>query len=316
MIDFSAVTASLKTDTGQVRGHNEDFVGSWEPQTEEERVAHGWLYIVADGVGGADAGEIASQQATEQTIRYYLESDADNVSDRLRQAVQAANDNLRQLTGDRARITNMATTLVAAVIQDDHATFVNVGDSRGYYLHDGMLRQITKDQSLVAQLVEEGAITAEEAINHPRRNVILSSLGPTREPKIELFSVEITDGDMILLCSDGLTRHVTDEEIAEIITSEMPNDAAQHLIEMANERGGTDNISVAVVRLGESGESAESSLPGIETTTTAPRVIATLAEDLSAQHKPTNAFGLWTYTLFLGLIEAILIFIVWYLLRV
>lgn len=299
------VTAALHTDVGLVRGHNEDFYGCWEPRTAAEEAAVGWVYVVADGVGGAAAGEIASQHATEEMLRHFAASAEPDEPERLRQAVQHANDAVRRLAGDGiGRGGYMATTLVAAVVRPQRALLVNVGDSRGYHLHNGALRQVTKDQSLVAQLLEEGAITPEEAVNHPRRNVILSSLGPTREPRIDLFEVAIAPGDQLLLCSDGLTRHLDDGEIAAIMQRAAPADAAQTLVELANARGGSDNITVAVIQIGPRAETPDT--PTAEPTA-GPRVIASA---------PRHAPGLWFYTILLALIEAALIIAVWYWLRV
>lgn len=311
MTQFQAVTASLRTDTGQVRSQNEDFVGSWEPANEAERTETGWLYIVADGVGGAEAGDVASQLATEQTITHFLESDETDSAERLRTAIQRANDDLRQVAAMRGRGGYMATTMCAAFIQSGHVLLANVGDSRGYHLHNGngSLEQVTNDHSLVAQLVEQGVITEEEAATHPRRNVILSSLGPTRDPQIDIFDVKAEQGDTLVLCSDGLTRHVDDAEIAQIVGAESPETASQILIDLANERGGSDNISVALLHLGDL-------IAEHEVEQKRPRIISTLSQDLVLHREPTNGAGLWTYTIFLSVVEAMLILVLYYLLRV
>lgn len=301
---IEAVTASLRTDTGIVRERNEDFVGSWEPTTPEEKAKYGWLYIVADGVGGADAGDIASQHATEQTIRYFVAEEDGDIAERLRRSVLAANDDLRQLASQRNRSSYMATTIVAAAIQDNHLTFANVGDSRGYHMRNGTFKQITKDQSLVAQLLEEGAITEEEAANHPRRNVILSSLGPTREPRIDLFDVVLDKGDVVLMCSDGLNRHVSDDEIATIIRTESPDVSTRMLIDLARQRGGSDNISVAVLSVDDEVERHNA------------RVVPNMSQELVLTSNSTSSSSLWAYALVLCLVEVILIFIVWYLLKI
>lgn len=301
MPKIDKVTASLRTDVGQVRGHNEDFVGSWEPSTDSERDGLGWLYIVADGVGGAEAGDVASQLATEQTISHYIDGVGDDSAERLRLAIENANDDLRQLAMQRGQGGYMATTMCAAVIQNGTVTIANVGDSRGYFLRNGEMTQITRDHSLVAQLVAEGAITAEEAITHPRRNVILSSLGPSREPQIDLFNVEVADGDRLLLCSDGLNRHVTDGEIAEIVYEKTPEEATEILVNLANERGGSDNISVAIVQFG-TGEALSSM--------TARPVVAMHANSEQTT-EPTITPSLWLYTALLAVIEAALILAVY-----
>ena len=214
MTPFERINVSQRTDVGRVRSHNEDYVGSWEPSSAEELIEHGWLYIVADGVGGAEAGEVASRYATEQIITHFLQSKTDSDEDRLRAAIQAANDDVRALAAERMNGGYMATTIVVAHFRDENVLLANVGDSRGYHWRDGILQQVTKDQSLVAKLVEEGAITEEEARVHPRRNVILSSLGSSREPQIDLYHTELNAGDKLLMCSDGLSGLVSDFEMA------------------------------------------------------------------------------------------------------
>ena len=305
MPKIDKVTASLRTHTGQVRGHNEDFVASWEPSTDSERVDLGWLYIVADGVGGAEAGDVASQMATEQTITHYVDSETTDSAERLRTAIRAANEELRQLASERGQGGYMATTMCAALVQDDSVVIANVGDSRGYFLRDGELTQITRDHSLVAQLVAEGAITPEEAITHPRRNVILSSLGPSRDPQIDLFNVDIENGDRLLLCSDGLNRHVSDQEIAEIAQEAPPAEATETLVNLANERGGSDNISVAIVHLGVDDATEASQKP-----------VVAMPNESEQTSGSTITTGLWLYTALLALIEAALILAVYMWLRV
>ena len=245
------LSAAWRTDPGLVRGHNEDFVAVYEPQTPDDHLLHGSLYIVADGVGGADAGEVASQYASERAQYHYLQSSNEQGwGHRLIEAMQAANTDLRRLAAEREDSRRMATTMVAAVIQDARAYIGNVGDSRAYLLRGGSLVQVTRDQSLVARLVEEGALTPEEAVKYPYKNVILYSIGSEKRPPIDLFEVDLEPGDLLLLCSDGLTRHVDDGEIAAILLDEPPQSAAESLVRLARERGGEDNITVALVQHG------------------------------------------------------------------
>jgi len=311
MSNIGQITAILRTDTGRVRGHNEDFVSYWEPPNREAEKDNGWLYIVADGVGGADAGEVASELTTKHTINHYLEhADEENWGVRLLNAMQAANSELRQYVLDRNDNSRMATTMVAAVLQENHAYIANVGDSRGYLWRNGRIQQITKDQSLVAKLVEEGAITEEEASFHPRRNVILYSLGSERSPKIDLFEQTLETGDILFLCSDGLTRHVTDAEIALTLNEEDPEQAATSLIHKANERGGEDNISVAVIRF-----EAETAVSAKKDTIRQTRPLI-VSNNASANELVLDRPLLWMYTVALGLVQTLLIFLVWFLLRV
>jgi PPM family protein phosphatase len=310
MSKIGQIEASLRTDQGLIRGHNEDFISWWEPSTADEAAKNGWLYVVADGVGGADAGEVASQYASERTINRFLENnDTAHWGERLLQAMQGANEDLRQMVMERNDNKRMATTMVAAVIQNGTAFVANVGDSRGYLWHGGEFHQITKDQSLVAKLVEEGAITESEAANHPHKNVILYSIGSERIAKIDLFELPLTPGDILLLCSDGLTRHVADTEISDLIQQQSPAQATQTLIELANERGGQDNISVAVIRYGAAREKRPVLPQQTVVTATAP-----------LDQRKTEAAGgrsfLWMYTILLSMVQTMLIILVWLLLRV
>ena len=299
MSKLGLIDAHLQTDTGRIRDHNEDFVDCREPTSVEDETKNGWLYIVADGVGGADAGEVASKYASEQVIEHYLaHNDESNWGRRLLNAMQEANTDLRQFVANRNDNSRMATTMVAAVIDDEHVFIGNVGDSRGYHwCRDGLI-QITRDQSLVAKLLEEGAITEEEALKHPRKNVILYSLGSERLPKIDLFELSWQPGDILVLCSDGLTKHVSDEEMSAIIGRETPQAAANELIQLANHRGGEDNISVVLIRY--AAQAAGRVISQAATTTTS----------------GTGRLLLWLYTIVLSLVQSFLILLVWLLLRV
>lgn len=306
MSKIGQIDAYLRTDTGRVRDHNEDFVHAWEPQTPEDEKKHGWVYLVADGVGGADAGEVASEYASERTMAHYLAAvEQPDWGQRLLDAMQSANKDLRQLVIDEYDNSRMATTMVAAVIQDNHAFIGNVGDSRGYLWRSGQLQQITKDQSLVAKLVEEGAITAEEAENHPRKNVILYSLGSENVPKIDLFRLILEAQDILLLCSDGLTKHVPNDELSDIVATNTAADATDILVKLANERGGEDNISVAIIRHQPTG------------TAVANKNTKKIGQENSTL--PVNnsqRLLLWLFTIGLSIAQSFLIFLVWLILRV
>lgn len=287
------INAASATDVGQIRGHNEDFLLNWEPSTTAEAAEHGWLYIVADGVGGADAGEVASQFASEHVQEQYLAmSENREWNGRILDAMHAANTNLRQMVAERNDSSRMATTMVALIIHDDIATIANVGDSRAYHWRNGRFEQVTKDQTLVAKLVEEGAITAQEAINHPRGNVILYSIGSEKHPKIDTYERHLLAGDMFLLCSDGLTKHIADEEMREAIEQQSPDLAAQSLIDLANRRGGEDNITVTIVRYGDS--------PYLQS-----KAII-ISSDEESEAIGDGRIGLWLFTIFLTFIMVFL----------
>ncbi len=305
MAIFGQIQAHLRTDTGLVREHNEDFVAFREPANEDDAQQNGWIYLVADGVGGADAGEIASRFASEQMIAHFLENaDETDMGRRLLDAMQAANADLRRLVAERNNNSRMATTMVAAVIHKNQVYIGNVGDSRGYHWRNGLLQQITKDQSLVAKLVEEGAITEAEAELHPRKNVILYSLGSERQPKIDLFVLELLAGDILLLCSDGLTRHLSDSEIGEVINQATPEVTSETLVQTARQRGGEDNISAVIIHFSRDTTTAQA-----QTTKTR----AAITRPLSSR---ANRSFLWLTTGFLALVMVFLIVLVWLVLRV
>jgi protein phosphatase len=295
------ITASLRTDIGQIRDHNEDFFIFQEPANDTEASRNGWLYIVADGVGGADAGEVASRFASEQTLAHYLQNDTqENPGQRLVDAMQSANTDLRRMVAERNNNSRMATTMVGVVITGGKACIANVGDSRCYLWRKGSLEQVTKDQSLVAKLLEEGAITPEEAENHPRRNVILYSLGSERSPKIDLYERFLEPDDRLLLCSDGLTRHVTDKELALYLADDALDEATQSLVNLANNRGGQDNITAVILHF--HGDGVQKSVSPQSDNGAATAVIP----------KPQPAQkSLWGFTIFLTIIQICLIIVLW-----
>jgi PPM family protein phosphatase len=315
MARVGQIAAALRTDQGQIRDHNEDFVAFWEPGNAEEEAENGRLYIVADGVGGAEAGEVASRYAAEQTVHHFLAGKQErDWGKRLGAAMQAANLELRRMVADLGN-GRMATTMVAAVVHNQNqATVANVGDSRAYLLRDGRLQQITRDQSLVARLVEEGAITAEEAVHHPRKNVILHSLGSENAPPIDIFHLFLEQEDVLLLCSDGLTRHLSDEEIATISQTKPPDDATEEMVRLANERGGEDNISVVVLRFGLAQAKANAAEVAVSQAT-----VPSAQKIRRTKRAPQRAQGrvfLWFYTVLLCLLQSAAIFVIWLVLRI
>jgi protein phosphatase len=320
MMQPAFVRAAMRTDPGLVRDHNEDFVTRREPLDAADEERNGWLYIVADGVGGADAGEVASQYASERTIYHYLAgSNQPQWGQRLLDAMQAANTDLRQLAAERNDNRRMATTMVTAAIYQDRLYLCNVGDSRGYLWRDATLQQLTKDQSLVARLVEEGAITAEEAASHPHKNVILYSIGSEKRPPIDLFEHELQAKDKIILCSDGLTRHVEDGEIGPIIERNDLDTAADVLVRLARERGGEDNISVAIIEYGvqaEPGTVIEATRREAAPYSVAQAPVAQAPVARPARQAATVATerrpNLLPFTLFLAFVMVVLIYLIWF----
>ena len=239
------------TDLGRERDHNEDCFGSFEPEALELVTERGRLYLVADGMGGHQAGDVAAQYAVEQVLFTYYDDPWASPSENLEQAIHKANADLYQEAQVTPSRRGMGTTMVAAVIRSDELTVANVGDSRVYLVRDGQIRQISRDHSWVAERVTEGFLSPEQARNHPQRNIITRSVGNDDHVEVDLFHERIEPGHVILLCTDGLSGMVGDEEMATVVTHSAPRSAAEELVQMANERGGPDNITVTVIKVQE-----------------------------------------------------------------
>lgn len=235
------------TDVGRARPHNEDYVDSYIPPDRRQLERKGALYLLADGMGGHQAGEVASQGAVELVIGQYYSDTTHDIGTSLVRAFRAAN----QLIYDQAQAdpskAGMGTTLVAAVILGRQVYLANVGDSRAYLVNKGGITQISEDHSWVEEQVRAGLLTQEQASRHPQRNLLTRALGTKPDVKVDLFEGELGEGDMLLLCSDGLTGRVEDREIAAMVTEHSPEEAARLLVALANERGGNDNITVLLV---------------------------------------------------------------------
>lgn len=246
-----AIDIGLATDTGRRRSHNEDAAEYFEPDEPELLASRGRLYIVADGMGGGAAGEVASRYAASKILHsYYSPSSEGGPEDRLEAAIQQANADIYEHTLSTPTRRTMGTTVVAALVQGERLLVANVGDSRAYLVRGSTITQLTRDHSLVAALVENGAISPEEGKTHPQRNVILRSVGADQTVHVDISSHALAPGDSIVLCTDGLTRHVEDPEILETVESTRPGTAAHRLVGLANSRGGSDNITVFVLRVG------------------------------------------------------------------
>ena len=235
-------TASL-TDVGMRRASNQDAFGGLVAASGAR------LLIVADGMGGHAGGATASRVAIE-TIEEVVGRSTDAPETVLRMALEAANRRVHEEAQKDASLSGMGTTGVALLFQPDGSAWVaHVGDSRAYRLRDGSLEQLTPDHSLVAELERRGMITAEEAQVHPRRNEVLRSIGVEPEVDVDVAQVDARPGDQYLLCSDGLSGVVRDEEIAAELLRAPPEVAARRLVDAANERGGPDNITVQIARV-------------------------------------------------------------------
>ena len=228
------------TDVGKVRSSNEDAYGV--------DLDHG-VFIVADGMGGHQAGEVASQQAVESVLESLRNREPDeSAADAMRRAVADANTQIAAAAQKDRNLKGMGTTVVGAIVEPNRFTVAHVGDSRAYLVRDSAIKQLTEDHSMVAELVKAGVITPEAAETHPYRSAISRSLGQFKEVETDTIEMEFASGDLLLLCTDGLTRFAKAEEILErILANDDPQDAAQALIDLANERGGRDNITAILI---------------------------------------------------------------------
>lgn len=232
------------TDSGRVRSHNEDSV------TIVKNAASEHLMIVADGMGGHRAGEIASSMVvTEIGSKFKALSTIGTKVDAvnwLKENVQEVNANIIKYSEEHPESMGLGTTCVMALLTKSFLLFVNIGDSSGFVFKNGKLKKITKDHTLVNFLVETGDLSEMEAVNHPKKNVLMKALGAADQCEIDIFEVEV-DVDAIMLCSDGLTNMLTKEQIEKVLTEDdiSVEDKLIKLIKKCNVRGGTDNISIA-----------------------------------------------------------------------
>ncbi|HEX4807157.1 MAG TPA: Stp1/IreP family PP2C-type Ser/Thr phosphatase [Conexibacter sp.] len=244
-----------KSDTGRQRRANEDSFFARAP-----------LFVVADGMGGAQAGEVASRLAAEAFAAGL--PDEGTPEQRLETRVREANRRIHEVSqGDRA-LNGMGTTITAAYLDGDELSLAHVGDSRAYLLRDGELTRLTRDHTLVEELVRRGELTEREAAEHPQRSIITRALGPEPDIDIDLHTHRVHAGDVLLLCSDGLTGMIGEDEVEEILgRAPSLRDAGRALVDAANEAGGRDNITVVLFRIEEVGKGTQAAAPTAETGT-------------------------------------------------
>jgi len=241
------------TDTGRQRRANEDSLLARAP-----------LFVVADGMGGAQAGEVASRIAVESFEPGLPETSHPELE--LAALARSANARIHELSHANAEQAGMGTTLTAVYVGEQEVAIAHVGDSRAYCLRDGQLLRLTDDHSLVDELIRQGRLTPEEAIEHPQRSVITRALGPEGAVEVDTRSFRARAGDVYLLCSDGLTTMISEQEIAAVLRAHAPlHDAGEELIAAANRAGGRDNITVVLIRLEDVQPGGE--LPSAQDTT-------------------------------------------------
>jgi PPM family protein phosphatase len=241
---LQVVEQAFRTDTGRQRQANEDSFFT-SPS----------LFAVADGMGGAQAGEVASRIAAEAFEP--AERGGESAEAYLRSIAEDANRQIHTIAQRDSTRSGMGTTLTAALVEGDDVSIAHVGDSRAYVYRDGELKMLTSDHSLVEELRRQGRLTDEQAEDHPQRSIITRALGPEEAVDVDTLTFSARPGDLFLLCSDGLTTMVKDARIAQILTeAETLDDAVDQLVREANEAGGRDNITAVAFRLGEAEEAA------------------------------------------------------------
>jgi protein phosphatase len=255
-----AIHSFHRSDRGQKRANNEDAVGAFEPKDARQLRQSGRLYVVADGLGGHQLGEQASRLVVDSLLKVYYEAPEIPPEKRLRDIIQQVHQRLIAARRNMASGDKMATTVVAAVVRNDTLQVAHVGDSRAYLLREGELHQITRDHSFVGEMVRAGAITEREAMQSPYRNRLTRSIGGS-DGALEVDvtpPIRLRPGDLILLCTDGLTQYATTEDLLAAASYGTPRQIVERLIRFANARGGADNITVLVVQYGK-----ESALPAV-----------------------------------------------------
>ncbi|TMC89284.1 MAG: Stp1/IreP family PP2C-type Ser/Thr phosphatase, partial [Chloroflexi bacterium] len=221
------------TDVGRKREHNEDNMAYVIPKDPQVMAKKGALFIVADGMGGHAAGEVASEIAVDTVSNMYYQDDSDEVATSLLRAIKRANALIHQRAAENMLRSGMGTTCVAAVLRGNMAYIANVGDSRAYIVRGGQVKQVSQDHSWVAEQVRAGLLTEDQARTHAQRNVITRCLGTQADVEIDVFPEPIEENDALVLCTDGLSGLVTDDEIRRIVNQSGPQESVYHLVERA-----------------------------------------------------------------------------------
>lgn len=279
---FPITQVGTATDTGRVRSHNEDYLDCREPETTEQREAQGLLYVLADGMGGHNAGEVASRLAVETVLDEYYRESAGDVEADLRRAIELANARIYERGQVSKGEAGMGTTVVTVVVRGNELYVGHVGDSRAYRARGEQIFQLPTDHSWVAEQAAKDALAPTDVLTHPYRNLLTRALGYEEEVEVEINRWSLEQGDILILCSDGLTDPVGDELIRETVSLYEPQEACTELVRLANERGGPDNVSVIVVKVLETGGSEEQA-----DATLLPRQVSPLSETASARSVPT-----------------------------
>lgn len=251
-------TAGL-SDVGCQRQNNEDALTYWEPQNDDEFARKGRLALVADGMGGYEGGQEASRLAVETILEVYDRDAASDPRDALLKGFQLAHERIRQYAEAHPALLGMGTTCTALALTDFRLYFAHVGDSRLYLLRGDAITRLTHDHSYVGRLVETGVLSSDEAEHHPQRHILTAALGAAGEIIADAPSNPMTleNGDVLVLCTDGLWGQVQEPEILSVVSGHDPTAACAELVKIARERGGPDNITVQILRLVANGSSRQ-----------------------------------------------------------
>ncbi|MFZ0733668.1 MAG: Stp1/IreP family PP2C-type Ser/Thr phosphatase [Candidatus Sulfotelmatobacter sp.] len=245
------IEAAGLTDVGLQRANNEDSYIYWEPDSDVEFRRKGRLAVVADGMGGYEGGQEASRLAVE-TVRHLYDRDFNgDPQQTLISTFESAHDNILRYALDHPEFHGMGTTCTAIAIIDDQLYFAHVGDSRLYLIRNDTVARLTRDHSYVGRLVENGIVRSEDAESHPQRHILTAALGSGRDvtPHTPEQPIPLEEGDILILCTDGLWSLLNEHELSRVAQANSPADACARLIRIALERGGPDNITVLVMRV-------------------------------------------------------------------
>lgn len=229
----------LVSDAGLKRALNEDYASYLEKDEFK-------IYVVADGMGGHNAGEVASEMAAMRIVNYINDNfSSSKVENLIIEAIEKVNRDIFNFSNTKENLNGMGTTVTACFITNDFIHVANVGDSCCFGIKNNEIKKLTKDHSLVQELVDIGSISEKEAVNHPKKNIITRALGTSSSVSVDVFELKNKEYDLYILCSDGLTNELTKEEILQVIIEEEDYaDMAKKLVKLANEKGGRDNITV------------------------------------------------------------------------
>lgn len=254
---MTCIRAEMLSDIGQRRKRNEDTIGHWQPGPEQPESELGTLFVLADGVGGAAAGEIASREAVRHVIRAYYDQSRlpptkniiEDTKFRLLNSVKIANRAVHKMGQSNINMKWMSTTIVLAAVRDNIVTIASVGDSPAFLIRDNSIRKLTIDHTFAEMQLRGGFLSHREAWLHPDRHKLVRTVGRISTVDVDVVTETLKPGDYVLLCSDGLTRYVLPTEMKDMVYTKSLDHAVKSMVESANNRGGADNISLIAIEV-------------------------------------------------------------------